>query len=300
MPANPTAIDLSRLPAPNAIDPLDFETLFSAFRTRFLAVWDEARQADPSLPAYDVGNLETDPVVIVGQAWSYLRLLDRARVNDAVKAVLAPLAKGANLDAVVARQNIERLETAPGVDETDAQLLNRYFLSFDKASAGSASRLLLDAYTAWPAMASAAVNGWAVHGRRGETDLVISGANGITASENLATVRSAVTSEAAKPEAIGVFVLAAVKVSYTISQVIRVPVGPDAELVRLEALSRVKTAADSRMQIGSTVQRDLLAGAAYGPSIIGVRHLSPALDIVASPYQIPVCTEIDLTVEVAA
>lgn len=297
---SPTAIDLSRLPAPDAIDPLDFETLFSAFRTRFLAVWDAARQADPSLPAYDVGSLETDPVVIVGQAWSYLRLLDHARVNDAVKAVLAPLAKGSNLDAVAARQNVERLETAPGISETDAQLLNRYLLSFDRASAGSASRLLFDAYSAWPAMASAAVNGWAVHGRRGETDLVISGADGVTPSQNLAAVRAATTNDSAKPEAIGVFVLPAVKAPYTISQVIRVPVGPDAELVRLEAVARVKSAADSRTQIGGTVQRDLLAGAAYGPSIVGVEHLAPAGDIVASPYQIPVCSEIDITVEVVA
>lgn len=295
----PTAIDLSRLPSPQAIEPLDYEQLFSAFRTRFLTVWDDAREADPSLPPYDVGALETDPVVIVGQAWSYLRLLDRARVNDAVKAVLAPLAKGANLDAVVARQNIVRLETAPGIPETDAQLLNRYLLSFDKASAGSASRLLYEAYTAWPAMAAAAVNGWAIHGRRGETDVVIAGADGITTADDIAAVRNAVTSDASKPEAIGISVLPAERLAYTVSQVIRVPVGPDAELVRLEAVSRVRAATQGRFLIAAKVQRDLLAGAAYGASIIGVEHVSPPADVVASPYQIPVCTDIDITVEVA-
>lgn len=294
----PTAIDLSRLPPPQAIETLDYEALFSAFRSRFLTVWNAARERDPSLPTYDVGELETDPVVIVGQAWSYLRLLDRARVNDAIKAVLAPLASGSDLDAVVARQNIARLETAPGLQETDAQLLNRYLLSFDRASAGSASRLLYDAYTAWPAMASAAVNGWAVHGRRGETDVVIAGADGITTPTDLATVRAAVMSDTAKPEAIGISVLAAERLTYQVSQIIRVPVGPDAELVRLEAEARIRAATIDRAMIGATVQRDLIAGAAYGASIVEVTHASPAIDVAASPYQIPVCTGIDITVEI--
>lgn len=294
----PTAIDLSRLPAPQAIEPLDFEALFAAFRDRFGAAWTIARERDPTLPSYDVGALETDPVVIVGQAWSYLRLLDRARVNDAIRAVLAPLANRSDLDAVVARQNLARLETAPGVPETDAQLLNRYLLSFDMASAGSASRLLFDAYTAWPAMAAAAVNGWAIHGRRGETDVVIAGADGITLPESIAAVRAAVTGETAKPEAIGVSVLPAERLTYTVTQVIRVPVGPDAELVRQEAESRVRAATAERALIGATVPRDLLAGAAYGPSIVGVDHMGPAVDVVASPYQIPICTAIDIAVEI--
>lgn len=300
MTATPTAIDLSRLPAPNAIEPLDFDALFAGFRTRFLAFWDAARLVDPTLPAYDVGDLETDPIVIAGQAWSYLRLLDRARVNDAVKAVLAPLAKGDDLDVVASRQNLIRLETAPDVFETDPQLLNRYLLSFDRASAGSAARLLFDAYSAWPAMTDARVNGRAVHGRRGETDLVIAGAAGVTPSGRVTDVRAAVTSDDAKPEAIGVFVIAATPLPYTVTQVIRVPVGPDAELVRAEAEARVRAAALERLRIGSTVQRDLLAGAAFGPSIIGVEHIAPPADVIASPYQIPVCTAFAITVEVVS
>ena len=293
-----TVIDLSRVPAPNAIEPLDFETLLAAFKSRFLAWWEVERERDPTLPAYDVADLETDPAIIVGQAWSYLRLLDRQRVNDAVKAVFAPLAKGADLDVIAVRQNVIRLETAPGVMETDAQLLNRSLLSFGRASAGSADRLLFDAYTAWPAMLDARVNGWAVHGRRGEIDLVIAGPGGVTPPEKMALVRSAVTSASAKPEAIGVFVLAAEIRSYAVQQALSVPVGPDAELVRLEAVARVQAAADTRRLIGATVQRDQIAGAAFGPSILSSAHTAPPADIVCSAYQIPICSGIDTTVEV--
>lgn len=295
-----TVIDLSRVPAPNAIEPLDFETLLAAFKARFLAWWEVERERDPTLPVYDVADLETDPAIIVGQAWSYLRLLDRQRVNDAVQAVFAPLAKGADLDVVVARQNVIRLETAPGVFETDAQLLNRYLLSFGRASAGSADRILFDAYTAWPAMLDARVNGWAVHGRRGEIDLVIAGPGGVTPADKIAMVRAAVTSTSAKPEAIGVFVLAAQIRDYAVQQAIVVPVGPDAELVRLEAVARVQAVADGRRLIGATVQRDHLAGAAFGASILSSVHIGPVADVVCTAYQIPVCNGIDTTVEVAS
>ncbi|WP_336810935.1 baseplate J/gp47 family protein [Bosea sp. MMO-172] len=295
-----SVIDLSRVPAPDAIEALDFETLLAQFKARFLAWWEIERERDPTLPAYDVPDLETDPVIIVGQAWSYLRLLDRQRVNDGVRAVFAPLARGNDLDVVAARQNVQRLEISAGVFESDAQLLNRYLLSFGRASAGSADRLLFDAYTAWPAMLDARVNGWAVHGRRGEIDLVIAGPGGPTPPDKIALVRAAVTAASAKPEAIGVFVLAATVRPYSVEQTLRVPVGPDAELVRLEAVARVRSVADARASIGATVQRDHLAGAAFGPSIVSAAHLAPTADVVCSAYEIPICSNIDTAVEVAS
>lgn len=296
--SSPVAIDLSRLPAPNAIATLDHPTLLAEFVAAFIGYWDELRITRPELPAFTAQTLASEPAIVMGRVTAYLRLVDRVRVNDAVRAVLAPLAKRADLDNVVARQGMVRLETAPGVPETDEQLFHRYLLSFGRASAGSVDRILFDAWTAWPAMWDARVNGWAVHRRRGEVDLVVAGANGITPADKLALVRSAVTAPSSKPEAIGMFVLAASPLNYAVAQTIRVPVGPDAELVRLEAVARVVAASDARHLIGGTIQRDLIAGAAYGASIIGVSHAAPPADIVASPYQIPVRTGIAIDVEV--
>jgi len=290
-------IDLSRLPAPDAIEALDYEGLLADYIERFIAFWDQQRARDPSLPEYTVGGLETDPAVVVGQAFSYLRLLDRARVNNAIRSVLAPFAKGTNLDVIAARQNVERLEIAPDVMESDEQLLNRYLLSFGRASAGSADRLLFDAWTAWPGMLDARVNGRAIHGRRGETDLVVAGPGGVTPPDKLALVRAAVTSTSAKPEAIGIAVMAAEPLEYSVRQLLKIRDGVDVDLVVDEAANRIKAAADERTRIGVTIQRDLLAGASFGASISGSVHEAPASDIVPTPYQIPVCTDIDLSVE---
>lgn len=300
-------IDLSRLPLPNAIEALDFETMFNEFMSRFHQSWDAMRAIDSSLPAYAVGALEADPIAILGQADTYLRLLDRQRVNDALRALLAPTSTGGDLDNLVARQGIDRLTVIPAVGgnapvmETDAALLRRYLLSFDRPSAGSADRYLYEAWTAVPSLVDVRANGRAVHGRIGDTDVVIAGAGGADPTpEQVTAVTASVLHPAVKPEAVGVAVIPATRAEYRIEQRIIVPVGPDAALVRNEVETRLRGVALSRMQIGSGVPRDLIAGAAFGLSVIDVMHISPQVDIAAHPYTIPVCTEFDISVEVAA
>ncbi|BAP94472.1 baseplate assembly protein [Aurantimonas phage AmM-1] len=301
-------IDLSRTPAPDAIEALSFEDLRLAFLQRFQTEWDGERAIDPNLPAWDVGSLEANPVARVGaRAWSYLRTLDRGRVNDAIKAVLAPLATGADLDNVVARVNVERLvireatATAPAIVEGDASLLRRYLLAFDRPSAGSRDRYLYEAWTAWPEMGDASVVGRAVHGRAGESDVVVTGPGGRVPTEGeLATVRAAVTAPHVKPEALGVSALAATRREYQADLVVTVPAsGPDAEIVRLEAVARVRAAGDGRTVIGGEVPADLLSGAAYGANVIKVRDRAPVV-IEPDSYTVPVLTEITVDVEVRA
>lgn len=300
-------IDLSRLPAPNAIEPLDYETLQSNFMTRFVAAWTAARAIDPSLPQYDVQALETDPAVIASQPWSFLRLLDRARVNDAVRAVLAPLATGADLDNVVARVNIERLtvipatDTTPPVMESNARLLLRYLLAFSRPAAGSRERYLYEAYTALPLLHHARVNGAAVHGRRGDVDIVLAGPDGRDLTDQeLDVVRGAVLADDVKPEAVAVTLLRATRNLYDVDGAILVAKGPDAEAVRLEAIARMRVAAAGRMLIGDFVPASSLNGAAYGAGVLRASLAAPAADIAAHPYRINILGAVDLDTEVVA
>ncbi len=301
----PTAIDLSRATAPDAIEALDYEALYSAFKTRFIAYWDEQRALDSSLPAYTVASLETDPAGIVGEAWSYLRLLDRQRVNDAFRALLAPLARGSNLDALVANRNIERITkvaataNTPAIMESDDSLLRRYLLSFDVPAAASAGRYIFEAVKAWPDVLDVRVNGYAVHGRRGDTDVVIIGPDGRAATEEeRALVRNAVTAAHIKPEAVSVSVVNATRALYTASLVIEVPsIGPAPSVVQAEAVARVTAAANSRLLIGGEIPAGFLAGAAYGANIIAVRDLAPVA-IASDPYTVPVMTGLTIAVEV--
>lgn len=301
-----TVIDLSRIPAPKAIEPLDHAALLQQFIDRFVAFWAEARTEDPSLPSFDVQMLKTDPSMIAGRAWTFIQLLDHGRINDGLKALLAPLSADSNLDNLVARQGIQRLTVStasgdtPAVMESDERLLERYLLSFGRAAAGSRDGYLYEAFTAWPGAGDIEVVGRRIHGRRGDVDIVVAGPHGdAPALEKLSLVSAAVTAPNVQPEATAVSVMAATRVIYTVDQVIEVPIGPDPEVVRLEAVSRIRAAADERTFIGGEIPPDLLSGAAYGASILRVRDNAPVV-IAPDPYSIPILTEINVTVEVRA
>lgn len=302
MTSAPSIVDVSQLPKPDAIETIDYEALRLAFVARFLEAYAAERVKDPTLPAYDVEPLETDPVMIVAQAWSYLRMGDRQRVNDAIRSMLAAFSRKADLDAVAANQNVQRLlvraatADAPAVYETDERLLLRYLLSFDKASAGSAGAYLQAAYTTVPAIGDAAVVGFDVHGRRGDTDVVVMGeAGALVTDAERAAISAAVRAPNIKPEAVSVAVLKALRVEYQAHVRAEIPQGPDAELVRQQIDDRIKVATDARTLIAGELPDGLIQGAAYGPNVLSVADLNPVV-IEPDAYSVPVCTGI--TVEV--
>lgn len=300
-------IDLQAIPLPPVIEQVSFDGLFEGYKSRFVATWAALRETYPELPQYDVQMLETDPAVIAGRAWSWLRDYDRARVNDAIKAVLAPFAAGGDLDAIVASQGIVRLvlvpatDTTPAVMESDDRMRLRYYLSFDRPAAGSAAKYLERAYAAWPTCHHAAVLGRDVHGRAGDVEVVMCGPEGRqpTAGE-IRAVSDAIHAPGVKAEATAVSVIGARRAVYTaaLRLVIREGLSPD--LVKSAALGRVTAATVIRTRIGERVPRNLLPGVAAGDgaTVIEAIDLAP-VEIAADPYTVPVCEGITMTAEVA-
>lgn len=300
-----TVIDLTRIAAPSAIQVLSYEELLTGFNERFQAFWEEARLIDDTLPAYDVAMLETDPVIIVGQAWSYIRLLDRQRVNDGIKALLGPLSTGTNLDNLVAGRNIVRQVITPAdgdkpaVMQSDFQLLRDYLLSFDAQASGSAGRYLFDAYQAWSEMLDARVIGFDIHGRRGDTDVVIIGPDGVLPTDPQRTaVAAAVRHVNRMPEGVAIAILAATRIEYDINLTIEVPsIGPAPAVLVAEAEARVRAAGDERAIIGGEVPDGFMEGVAYGPNILKVRDNAP-VTIEPDPYTVPVLGTVTISFEV--
>jgi len=299
----PNIIDLSRVPAPDAIAILSSETMIRAFLDRFKVQWDAARVKNPRLPVYDADPLELDPVVILAQAWSYFRLLDRQAVNDAVKAVFAPLAKGADLDNIAASVNIVRqviqpaTDTQPEILESDERLLYRYLLAFDAPSAGSKNRFILEAMQVWPLMGGCQINGYAVHGRRGDVDVVVMGPNGRDpTNDEIALVRNAVLAPDVRPEAVAVNVLRAKRIVYDASFVVSISDGPERELVRNEVKTRVRNAATARTAIGGQIPEGYLIGSTYGGNVLSARDRNP-IHILPDLYSVPVLGSVTVLFE---
>ncbi|WP_319533422.1 baseplate J/gp47 family protein [uncultured Cohaesibacter sp.] len=234
-----------------------------------------------------------------------MRLLDRARVNDAIKALLAPYSTDTNLDSLVAGRNIARLTvteataTSDAVMEADLNLLRRYLLSFDAPASGSAGRYLFDAWGAWPLMGDARVNGQLVHGRRGDTDVVICGLDGALPTDaERDLVSAAVRHINREPEGMSIAILKAAQQIYDVDLTITVPgVGPDPEVIVEEAIERVRKAALARSLIGGQIPAGLLAGAAYGDNVLIVIDNAPVV-IEPDPYAVPVLGSLSVGYEV--
>lgn len=99
-----------QLPAPEVVETLDFEALFSAIKADLLARYPAAAE---------VLDLESEPLVKLMEAFAYRELLYRARVNDAARAHLLIYATGTDLDYLAAMFGLTRL---PGEDDERLRL----------------------------------------------------------------------------------------------------------------------------------------------------------------------------------
>ncbi|MGS4886088.1 baseplate J/gp47 family protein [Roseibium sp. MB-4] len=313
----PAAPDLSRLPFPDALEAIEYEALVQELIADYQTKMAAARLANPDWPVWDVGNKLTDPAVIQMEAVATVRLLDRIRVNDGIKAFLAPFAKGTNLDNLVLGQGVtrkilkEETATEPAVMQTDESLLLQYLFSFQLPAVGSTGGILYDAWDVWPAltdgtgMLDARVNGWKVHkqlgnlNRRGDQDLVLAGPNGeAPPAEILSQIRARVLSEKRMLDGMGLQVMAAKRHVYNVHQTVTVlGNGPALDLVLAEVEAAIRAAAARRMLIGAQIQPEYLTGPSFVEGVWAIEDHAP-VSVEAEPYTIPVLGDVTLIPEV--
>lgn len=114
--------DLSNFPPPEIIEELDFEQLFARFKANMVGRMPEIA---PLL------EFEFEPATKLGQVHSYVELLVRQRVNDAIRANLLAYATGSDLDHLAVFYGVVRL---PG--ESDERLKARVILAIQGRSTG--------------------------------------------------------------------------------------------------------------------------------------------------------------------
>ncbi|WP_245892339.1 baseplate assembly protein, partial [Novosphingobium guangzhouense] len=124
-----TAVDLSRLPAPDIIETLDYETLLA----KAIAVFKEEMAA----LGVAIETRDSDPAIKLLQTFSYLAQLLRQRVNDAARAVMPAFAVNGDLDNIAATYGIVRKVITPAdesqgvaaVMESDTEFRRRMVLA---------------------------------------------------------------------------------------------------------------------------------------------------------------------------
>lgn len=117
--------ELAALPKPAVIEDLDFDRIVEEL---VAVVVEEFRKVGVT---YDIGHLEIDPAKIQIEAFAGREDGLRARINDAVRALLVVFARNSDLDHKVSELDVFRM---PGED--DERLLQRYRLKSQSMGGG--------------------------------------------------------------------------------------------------------------------------------------------------------------------
>lgn len=288
MPGTFTAVDLSRLPFPAVVEPLEFETIFAAMLADLRARY----------PDFDA-LVESDPAYKLLEVAAYRELILRQRVNDAAKAVTLAYAVGSDLDQIAARYNVARLLITPAdptalppvaaVYESDTDLRRRVQLAFEGLSTAgpvgaylfhtlSADGDVLDASVASPSPGVVVVS---VLARSGD---------GTADAALLAAVDAALTAEDVRPLTDQVTVQSATIVPYSVEATLTLYPGPDAAVVLADAQARTQAHVADSHRMGRDVTRAGLIAALCTAGVQNVALTAPAADIVINADQAPYCT----------
>ncbi|MDR0209801.1 MAG: baseplate J/gp47 family protein [Pseudomonas putida] len=248
-------VDLSKLPAPQLLEDLDYEALYQAdleaFRSQMGDGW--------------TAQLESDPVTKLLEVGAYRKLLNRARINDAAKALLLAYAQGSDLDQLAANVNLQRLviqaedlQAVPPlvqVLESDDALRERVQLVYEGLTtagprnsyilhARNASGLVADATAESPAPAEVVVTVLALDG------------NGEASPALLEGVRQYLNDDDIRPVADRLTVQSAQILPYRIDAVVHMAgTGPENEALLGECERRLAAWINPRRRLGMEVSR---------------------------------------------
>jgi len=269
MPALPDTglmLDLSRLPAPAVLAPLDFEAILGERLTDFQTRY----------PQFDT-LLESDPAVKLQQVDAWRELLTRAAINDAARGVMLAFATGSDLDHLAAFYGVSRrviepaTETTPEVLESDAELRARIQIAPETLPhAGVTGGFYrARALAAVPALKDVA----AIKRGNGRVDLVLLSreGDGTVSPEQLATV-SALFADGETVQLTDILSVSAAAITPFAAEIhLTVKRGPDPQAVRSAAEAAVRAYCADRHRIGAPVYVQMLAAVA---SVGGVEHAS--------------------------
>ena len=280
-------IDLSQLPSPQIIEPLDFETILVDVKAVMIAAFPADQQASVAAAL----SLESEPLNVIAQAMAYRELLLRRRINEGAAACMLSHAEGTDLDNLAANLDTERLTITPETDtsnavmESDEALRLRAQSAFEGMSvagpsaayeyfARSANGKVADARATSPAPAEVVIA------------ILSTDGDGTASPELLAAVTAAVNDEEVRPLGDRVTVRSADIVGYSIDAELFLYPGPESEPIINAAMASLRGfLADNDKKIGRDVARSAISASLHVQGVQRVVLRSPATDLQISDTQ---------------
>lgn len=279
------SIDLSLLPPPNIIEPLDFEQILTERKARLVSLYPEAEQAAMAA----LLELESEPLTKLLQENAYRELLLRQRINDGARAVLAPFSSGADQDNLLALLQAERLE-----GESDSDFRNRALLSvFAYSTAGPAEAYRYHARSAHPEVLDVAVD----RPSPGQVRVTILSRadDGAPSQQVLRAVEQALNADDIRPLNDEVRVEAGGVEAYKVRARLYVPPGAAPEPILYAARSAAEQYVAAQHRLGAAVRLSGIYAALHQPGVLRVELLEPVADIEPMARVAPRCSAIELS-----
>jgi phage-related baseplate assembly protein len=289
-------INLAALPQPSAVNVPSLAAILRARLQYFQQLWASAQAADPTLPAYDVEALDSDPGVMLQTVDSWRETLVLSQINDAVLATNLAWAKDADLDAL--GQGLYATLRLAG--ELNEPYRARIQLAWENQTCGgSYGGYRYQALTAGGVdLADAQVFGYndAPGLQKGEVRIVCLGANssGIPNPAALAAVQAACApATRAAPRKLNdlVNVVSATPYYYSVAATIYLAQGADPATVLAAQLKSLSTFLAARRAIGGLVKpgdiESVLGFNAPG-LVVSAAVSAPAANVGGDPLGAPI------------
>lgn len=319
-----TAVDLSRIPAPDVVEALDFDTIFA----------DAVARMKAEMPTFEAR--ESDPATKLLRVFAYMSQIMRQRINEAARAVMVAYANGADLDNLGALFGVTRFVITPAGDalgipaamEGDTDFRRRMVLAPEGYSVAgpegayifhalSADADVLDASATTPkpdsirqlvqsvlanhgasvelrsAMATA-LNAAVWPGQVILSILSRSG-NGLASADLVAKVEAYLSDETRRPLTDAVTAKPATIIPYAVVATVTTFRGPDAALVLATARTRLDAYVTDSHRLGRDITRSAILAALHVEGVQNVQLTSPAADLVITRQQAAECTGITIT-----
>ena len=289
-----SVLDLSELPAPDLLEPLDFEAVYQQSLQTFRGFLGDNWSA----------ALESDPVTKLLEVGAYEKVGNRARVNDAAKALLLAHATGTDLDHLAANVNLKRLVIQPAdplafppveeVRESHDALRERIQMAYEGLTtagprnsyilhARNASGLVADATAESPSPARVTVTVLSLEGQ------------GEASPELLAEVAAALNDDDVRPLGDRVTVQSAQVLPYQIKAVLYGKgAGPETDASLAEATRRLAAWINPRKRLGLEVPRSAIDAQLHVAGVSRV-ELTGWQDVTPTKAQAAFCTGFTVT-----
>ncbi|UKE73216.1 baseplate assembly protein [Xanthomonas graminis] len=288
--ASYTAVDLSKLQAPDLIDALDYESVFAKAMAQLIEL----------VPEF-TALVESEPVYKIVQLFCARELALRQTVNDKARQCMLAYANGTNLDHIGALFGVSRLTLDPGdadngiaaTLEPDADMRRRIQLAPEGFSVAgpegayifhalSAHADVLDASATSPTPGDVIVT---ILSRQGD---------GTAGAGVIDAVASALRDDDVRPLTDAVTVQSAEIVPFAIRARVYTFAGPDSAVVMSEARRRLDAYLTESHRIGRDVPESAVKAMLFANGVQRVELDSPTANVVISRTQAPYCNLIDI------